>query len=180
MSIQVPTKEFEGFKYYLATKSLDSSKWQFGIHPFVLTVTNYVVGQYLTTLWYNQRCSGEEWSCEVAVVRVATGAKPEEFKSVKTIMNELASSGQDYSSCDGLVLHGVFDTTMYKNSLSNIVDKLGKPSEQNKDRAESVSCKLNMSTPGMITMAVEGSYTENGECATTLTLPVFQIERALI
>ena len=180
MNISTPTKEHEGFKYYLATKSCDRKDWCFSIQPFVLTVTNQVVGQFITTLWYNQLCEGTQWSCEIAIVRVATGAQPEEFKAVKSIMNGLASLGQGYDSFDGVVLHGMFESDMYKNSLANIIEKLGKPSKENKDCAVSVPCKLNMTTHGIITMSVQGSYTQDGKCATTLTLPVFQMENALI
>ena len=180
MEIPVPTKEHEGFKYYLATKSYDSREWRFGIQPFVLTVTNHVVGQFITTMWYNQFCKGKDWSCEVAVVRVAAGAQPEEFKAVKSIMDGLASLGHGYDTYDGVVLHGIFERDMYKKSLAKIIEKLGKPSENNKECCVSVSCELNMTTHGMITMTVQGSYTKEGKCATTLTLPVFQIERALL
>ena len=180
MNIPAPTKEHEGFKYYLATKSCDSKEWSFCIQPFVLTVTNHVVGQFITTLWYNQLCTGANWYCEVAIVRVATGAQPEEFKAVKSIMNGLAALGQGYDDYDGAVLHGVFDSDMYKKSYVKIVEKLGKPIEENKDRAVSVCSELNMTTRGMITMTVQGSYTQDGTCVTTLTLPVFQIENAAI
>lgn len=180
MNIQAPTKEHEGFKYYLATKSYDRKDWQFCTRPFVLMVTNLVVGQFITTTWYNQSCEGAQWSCEVAIVRVATGAQPEEFKAVKSIMNRLASLGQGYDSYDGVVLHGTFESDMYKKSLTKIAEKLGKPSEENKDRAVSEYCKLNMTTHGMISMTVQGYYTQDEAFTTTLTLPVFQMDNTLI
>ena len=130
-------------------------------------------------MWYNQLCTGEGWGCEVAVVRVAVGARPEEFKAVRSIMDGLSSLGDGYSSYDGVVLHGVFDYTMYRNSVAKIVDKLGKPNKNN-GGAASVSCKLKMTTPGLIIMTVQGSYKEDGVCSTTLTLPVFEIEKNLM
>lgn len=176
MNIPAPTQEYKGFKYYLATKSFDSKKWQFTNKPFILSVTNDVVGEFITTMWYNQLCSGDDWGCEVAVVRMATGAKPEEFKAVRLIMDGLSTLGDGYSSYDGIVLHGIFDYTMYRISVANIVDKLNK----NSDGAASVSCELKMTTPGLIMMTVQGSYKENRGYLTTITLPVFEIKRNLL
>ena len=176
MNIPAPTQEYKGFKYYLATKSFDSRKWHFTNKPFILSVTNDVVGEFLTTMWYNQLCTGEDWGCEVAVVRMATGAKPDEFKAVGLIMDGLSSLGDGYSSYDGVVLHGIFDCTMYRNSVANIVDKLSK----NIDGATSVSCELKMTTPGVIIMTVQGSIKENEGYLTTITLPVFEIKTNLM
>ena len=176
MNFPAPTQEYKGFKYYLATKSFESRKWHFANKPFILSVTNDVMGEFITTMWYNQLCTGDDWGCEVAVVRMATGAKPEEFKAVRLIMDGLSTMGDGYSSYDGVVLHGIFDCTMYRISVANIVDKLNK----NSDGAASVSCDLKMTTPGLIMMTVQGSYKENCGYLTTITLPVFEIKRSLM
>ena len=171
-----PTTEYDGSKYYLATKSFDKKQWHFTNKPFILTVTErHVVGQFITTMWYNQLCEGESWSCEVAVVRVAVDAAPEEFKAVKTIMNGLASLGDGYGSYDAVVMHGIFSCSKYRNSVGRVMEKL---QNNNQSGAVSVNEVLNMTTPGELNMTIQGAYNDQKICVTTLTLPVFQIARA--
>jgi hypothetical protein len=178
MQFQSPTSEYDNYKYYLATKPLDKKQWHFTNKPFILTVSDrHVVGQFITTMWYNQLCEGENWACEVAIVRVAVNARSEEFKAVKTIMNSLSSLGDGYNTYDAVVLHGILDQSKYRNGLVRVNEKL---QSQNVGGAASVNCELNMTTSGIINMTLQGAYNDEKECVTTLTLPVFQIAKECI
>ena len=166
-------QSFNGFKYYLATKPMNSNEWHFSIKPFVVLKNyNHLIGQFLTTLWYNQLCEHDQWTCEVVVIRVAKGANSEEFKAIKTIMNGLAALGNGYDNYDAIVMHGSLDSSSYANGKHHILEKL-----QTSKVGDAVSIKrqLKMSTSGIINMTLQGSYNDSGECNITLTLPFFEI-----
>ena len=178
MQYSQPTTVYDGHKYYLATKSLDKKQWHFTNKPFILTITDsHVVGQFITTMWYNQLCEGESWGCEVAVVRMPVNAAPEEYKSVKTIMNGLASLGDGYNCYEAVILHGILDHCKYRKGLGQIMEKL---QNKNEAGAVSVTSKLDMTTGGELDMTMQGAYNSEDKCVTTLTLPVFNISKQYI
>lgn len=177
MNIPAPTQEYNGYKYYLASKPFGSRKWHFTNRSFVLSVTDYVVGQFITTMWFNRLCDSDNWGCEIAIVRVAVGARPEEFKAVSSIMDSLSSLGEGCGSYDGVVMHGVLENAQYKECVRKLQGKLS----NNRDRGSaSVSCDIKMSTPGLIIMTLQGSYNDDGELVVTLTLPTFRGDRELM
>ena len=177
MQFQAPTSDYNGYKYYLATKSFDRQHWHFTNKPFLLTISDsHVVGQFITTMWYNQLCEGESWECEVAVIRVAVNAKPVEFQAIKSIMNGLSSLNNGYDSYEGVVMYGVLNPDKYRDGRSRLIEKLD---TQNVGGSACVNCELKMTTAGLINMTLQGAYNEN-KCVTTLTLPVFQIPRGCL
>ena len=156
------------YKYYLASKLCNSNEWNICERSFILTVTKYIVGRFISNLWYQERCDGYVYN-EFAIVRISENA---DINIVKAMLNECVRDNIAYTECPFIVLYGVIDSVIYLEARTKILKLFD---SCNKDSSISVNCKLIMKTTGMINITLQGFYNNENELVTRFTLPVFQI-----
>lgn len=157
------------YDFFFAIKSSEVDAWEITNTPMTISKTNYVIGQYLSTEWFNKPvfdCTNNTYDCLVLKVNKHTNRK-------NLITRQLNYEGLHYSSIPEVCFHGVI-------TPSNVMDaktQIKKTIKHSQLVSVPVHVKMTDMQPGeelIITMQGKCIDEYYGDIIYSFTLPLFK------
>lgn len=104
------------YDFFFAIKSNEVDAWDIGSNPIIITKSNYLIGQYLETSWFNKpvfEYPDNSYECIVLKIKKDTNRK-------NIIMKQLNYIGTHYSNIYEVYMYGFISSSNIMNAKKKI------------------------------------------------------------
>lgn len=159
------------YEYFFAMKSCKVDAWDICDKSFLILKSNFVIGQYINTVWYNKSIINDPdifYECIIIKIRKQSNHK-------NTVIRQLNYAGVNYSNISEVYLHGIISF----KSIKRTKEKIKKTMLEANSTMVSMPVYAKMTNPkdgDEIIITLQGEYIDNytGEITYSFTLPLFK------